>query len=207
MRPLPPFPHGPCKSRGLRQFIKDCPTATDDEKKHYLTEIAAKKATDTPASSTRSLTDEQTSSTTDKNSGTRVAGRIYMKESKYVNGKSSDKNSYCHIKISDGQASIDCFGRCDDESDVSFVSPELAERAVVRRIGKMKGIRPVKLSVALKSGMDPETFSFSRSWTSPPTGLHLSSDQLVLANVTFLVADDDLACEELLIGLPPVQNL
>ena len=71
----------------------------------------------------------------------------------------------------------------------------------------MKGIEPVHIQVALKSSEDASTFTFSRVWTSPRTILHLASGQLALANVTFLVADDALACEELLIGLPVLRHL
>lgn len=37
--------------------------------------------------------------------------------------------------------------------------------------------------------------------------MQLSSGQLALANVTFLVADDELACEDLIIGLPVLRHL
>lgn len=37
--------------------------------------------------------------------------------------------------------------------------------------------------------------------------MHLASGQLGLAHISYLVADDDLACEELLIGLPVIKQL
>lgn len=37
--------------------------------------------------------------------------------------------------------------------------------------------------------------------------MNLSSERMALANITFLVADDDLACEDILIGLPVLENM
>ena len=113
----------------------------------------------------------------------------------------------CPITVSDGRASHQATGRCDGGSDASIVSPRLAERAALQGIRKIHAINPVRLNVALKSGEEPQSFSFSRSWTSPRTVFHLSSGQLALSNVTFPVADDDLAREDLVIGLPVLQNL
>lgn len=107
--------------------VKDCPTATEDEKKNSLAEFAAKKAADGLITFTCSWTDELNPSITDRSSGKRVFGNISKKENKFVTEKSSDNNPSCHITISDGEASIDCSGRFDGGSDDSIVSTELVE--------------------------------------------------------------------------------
>lgn len=69
----------------------------------------------------------------------------------------------------------------------------------------MRIIPQVKLQVALKQDRQAKLFTFSKKWTVPLTVLHLSSDNKALKNIRLLVADDDLACEDLLIGLPGLQ--
>lgn len=72
---------------------------------------------------------------------------------------------------------------------------------------RFAAITPIRLTVALKSGEEAQSFTFSRSWTSPRTVLHLASGRLALVNVTFLIPDDDLACEDILIGLPVLRHV
>ena len=104
-------------------------------------------------------------------------------------------------------SSHDRIARCDDGSDDSLVTPKIAGAAVLRGIGKFKTIKPVHLLVALRKGEDSKPFTFSHSWTVPRTALHLSSGLLALVNVTYLVADDTLNCEDLLIGRPVLLHL
>lgn len=54
----------------------------------------------------------------------------------------------------------------------------------------------------LKSGSEAQSFTFSRLWTCPRTILYLAAWNIALIDITNLIADDELACEELLIGLP-----
>ena len=205
-RPLPDCPHGPCKSKGLKHLIKDCPDATPEEKDRMLKELSAAKARDGPARSTSSqasaAASNQSEKSATKTSGT--AGRLCRprKIQKDNLGKPS-----CPMILSDGLASLERHGICDDGSDDTIVSPKLAETAVLKGIGKLKAITPITLSVALKSQTEAETFSFSRSWTVPRTVLQLSSGQLALTNVTFLVADNELTCEDILIGNPLLKHL
>lgn len=113
----------------------------------------------------------------------------------------------CAITVSDGIASLPGSGRCNDGSNESIVSPKLSKRATLRGVGKIIATLPVKLNVALKTGQDPQSFSFSRSWTPPKTVLHLAAGNLTLVSVTFLIANDDPSCEDLLIGLPVLHHL
>lgn len=69
-------------------------------------------------------------------------------------------------------------------------------------IGTLTSINPVSLKVTLKTGEQAQLFQFSRSWTPPRTVLQLAAGQLALINVTYFVADDNITCENLLIGLP-----
>lgn len=107
----------------------------------------------------------------------------------------------CPMNVSDGCASCKCTGRCDDGSDDSIVSPKLAESAALQGIGKLSAIEPVYVQVSLRSGDRTEYFYLSNFWTSPRTVLNLAASQLPLVNVTYLVEDDKLAFEDVLIGL------
>lgn len=111
------------------------------------------------------------------------------------------------VTVSDGSSSKFCNGRCNDGADESIVSSKIAKSAVVHRTGKISMIEPVRLQNALTSGEEAQTFSFSHTWTSPRTVLYLSVGQLALVGVTFVVADDDLACEDMHIGHPVLHHL
>lgn len=202
-RAYPDCPFGPCKGKGLKHLIEDCPDASAADKDRMFAELEAIRARDGPSKSPRGQKTYADSSRNETSKASGTAGRLSKKE------KIATQNAHpsCPITVSDGQAAINAIGRCDDGSDDSTVSSSLAERAAVRGVGKITAITPVRLSVALKAGQDPETFSFSRSWTSLRTVLHLSSGQLALSNVTFLVADGDLPCEDLLVGLPVLRHL
>ena len=204
-RPDPPCPFEFCKSHSLKHWIKDCPHSTVDEKNRMRAEIASEKAKTGPARSTRAQLGSKTMSFGNgSDSHKPTAGRLRTERPRV---KLDPDPPSCTITLSDGRATLDAQGRCDDGSDDSIVSPTLAERAALKGIGKIRAIEPVRLQVALKSGSEAASFSFSRTWTSPRTVLHLSSGQLALANVTYLVADDDLACEDILIGLPVLRHL
>lgn len=71
----------------------------------------------------------------------------------------------------------------------------------------MSAITPIHVQVALKSGITVDEFTFSRDWSVPRTVFQLSAGHLALSNITFLVPDDSLACEDLLIGYPVLKNL
>ena len=200
----PDCPFGVCKTKGLKHWIRNCPNATETEKQRMLEDIAAAKARNGPHSSTRSKTvSSGAGSSRSETKSSNVVGRMTKK-------KTTDRKAFntpsCPVTVSDGRESITATARCDDGSDDSLVSPKLAERAAVKGIGKITAIEPVRLNVALKTGDEAQSFFVSRTWVAPRTVLQLSSGQLALANVTFLVADDDLACEELIIGLPVLRH-
>ena len=113
----------------------------------------------------------------------------------------------CAVTVFEGEKFLGAIGCAEDGSEKTIISPTLTKKTVLNGIGKIKAILPINLCVALKKGDIPQDFSFSRSWTVPKTVLHLSSDQLALKHVTFLVLDDDLANEDLLIGLPVLEHV
>lgn len=205
-RQAPPCPHPPCKAKGSRHWIRDCTDSSDKEKTNYISEIAASKSRDGPSRSTRSQTGDRKFDPTDTVKGRYTVGRMKKPHSNNKNTVETETPS-CPVLVSDGMASISATGRCDDGSDDSLASPTLAERAAIQGIGKIRKVNPVHIQVALKSGDDAQSFTFSRTWTIPRTVLQLASGQLALANVSFLVADDELACEELIIGLPVLRHL
>ena len=208
-REAPNCPFGRCKSNGRKHWIRDCPESTDKEKEDMLAEIAASKARDGPRKSTRGQKGTYTATKSSHNTsgGLRVGGTAGCLGRKPKSGAKTRHIPSCNITVSDGNAWLDSQGRCDDGSDDSIVSPALAEKAVIRGIGKITAIKPVYLQVALKDGEEAQKFSFSRSWNALRTVLQLASGQLALANITYLVADSGLACEDLLIGLPVLQHL
>lgn len=84
-----------------------------------------------------------------------------------------------------------------------MVAPHIAERSVQDVIGKIKKISAFEVIVALKEGDDAQKFCFSRTWTIPQITLNLPSGKMELMNATFLVDDDDLAGESVLV-CPPI---
>lgn len=196
---VPKCPFPVCKKKGLKHWIDDCTTSDDKQKATMKADIIAAKARDGPSKSTRG----QKAQASDKDSASGTTGRLNKETPISVKGSKTN----CELRISDGLACIEATGRCDDGSDDSLVSPTLAERAALRGIGKLDKIPPTRLQVALKKGPKAHTFSFSRTWTAPRTVLQLPSGQLALMNIKFLVADDELACEELLIGRPVLEHL
>eukprot|EP00737_Agarophyton_chilense_P004416 gb/GEZJ01005548.1/.p1 GENE.gb/GEZJ01005548.1/~~gb/GEZJ01005548.1/.p1 ORF type:complete len:277 (+),score=18.39 gb/GEZJ01005548.1/:1081-1911(+) len=161
--------------------------------------FAAQKAADGPSKSTRSQNNK---------SGARQGISNNKGTVNRLRPSSNLKNPpSCLITVSDGMTSLNGTGRCDDCSDDSIVSPNLAKKAALKGIGRLSAIKTTHLSVALKSGTETQIFAFSRTWTAPRTVLHLSSGSLALQNITYLVADNDLACEELLIGRPVLRHL
>lgn len=107
----------------------------------------------------------------------------------------------------DGPTSHAGVGRCGDGSDDSIVSPALTQAAVLKGIGRMASIAPVKIQVALKGTETPATFTLLRTWCVPRLVLQLSSRSKSLVNVTFLVAVDETACDGLLVGFPVIRWL
>lgn len=197
-REAPPCPFVECKKIGERHWINDCGKSNEHEKSAMRAKIAADKIRDGPSRSTRS----QAGKGNNKASGT--SARL---TSDKVSNPTSTHGDPCDVTVQDGNASIQSIGRCDDGSDDSIASPKLAKQAVAEGIGRMRKIAPVNLQVALRKTEHAETFSFSRIWTVPRTVLHLSSGQLALLNLSYLVADDDLASESLLIGRPILAHL
>lgn len=186
----PPCPYGPCKEKNLRHCIKDCPASNDAEKSRMRAGLAANRAGKK------------------EENRRRVAGRL---RNKPAAPKTADKvpHPFCAMNLSDGVHTHEVEGRCDDGCDDSITSSTAAEAAVGKGIGKMVSIAPMRLQVPLKRGQDDkaQTFTFSHTWTAPRTIMHLSSGQLALSNVKFLVSDDALVSEDLLIGLPVLEHL
>lgn len=187
----------PHRQAGVRHLLRDCPQCPPEERRALLAKRADEKSRDGPSNNTRSKTP---STTTPTQPAPIQTGRLQQQVSPY--GSSS-----CPIIVSDGPTSHDGTGRCDDGSDESIVSPSLAQAAAIKGIGRMSSIPPVKIQVALKDSDSAATFTFSRTWLVPRVVLKLSSGHMALLNVTFLVADDETACEDLLLGLPVLRHL
>ena len=81
---------------------------------------------------------------------------------------------------------------CDDGSDISPASNEVAEKAFLQFIGKFDSFKAVQVEVELKKTRDIPLvkFPFSRAWTVLINVLHLSAGQMALKNILHLVSDD-----------------
>lgn len=190
----------PHRRKGLRHLLKDCRACPPDERQKLYAKRAEEFARDGPAKGTRSQTHTPPTLITTKTDKQPTTGRLKQVISAF-------NSPSCPIEVRDGPVTHAGMGRCDDGSDESIVSPTLAQAAVVKGIGRMTAIAPIKIQVALKETGNPATFSFSRTWQVPRLVLKLSAGKMALLNVTFLVADDDTACEDLLLGLPVLRHL
>ena len=200
--PPSPCPLPPCKGKGLMHWADDCEEATAAEKKAYKDNLAAKRASDGPARSTRS----QASSAGDAaSSSTRNVGRLRQET-----GESNDDSDTpsCIMTVTDLKSTLDFIGRCDDGSDENLATPPVAERAALKGIGEIQAIDTVRLQVALsQKDEEPRMYAFSRAWSVPTTVLNLSSGRLALKNLRFLIPDDAVASEDMLIGRPVLRHL
>ena len=88
-----------------------------------------------------------------------------------------DKSPCAPIDIVDGDSSLIVTGKCDDGSDDSLASPQVATKAVSDGIGSFRKITPVSFQVALTRDVTPQEFTFCKVWTVPLTvcTLHLAS--------------------------------
>ena len=177
------------KRQGIRHLLKDCPDCPEAERHRILKDLADEKAKTGPARSTRSQKDEHTT------------GRLASKQIAVHTSPS------CPVVLSDGIASKNATGRCDDGSDDRIASSSIAQEAVLKGIGLLEAIHPITIQVELTSSDQAEAFKFSRVWKVPRLVMELSSGRLALTNISFLVSDAALSREEMLIGLPVLQHL
>lgn len=98
-------------------------------------------------------------------------------------------------------------GRCDNGSDESIAYPSFAQATVLKGIGQMSAIAPVKIQVTLKDPETLPTFTFSRTFCLPRLVQQMSSVSLECMNITCLVTVDETASEDLLVGLPVLRHL
>lgn len=182
----------------------DCEHSSVEEKKAFKYKVAAAKARNGPARSTRSQlfsADDATSSSS------KSVGRL-REDKKGCDEKDNDNSTSCIMTVSDSKASIDATGLCDDASDGSIASTTLAERAVIKGIGKIEAIDTDWLEVALtEKDNKPKLYKLSRAWCVPSTALHLNSGRLALKNIRYVAADDSMACADLFIGHPVLLHL
>ena len=195
---LPPCPFPPCVSKNSLHYIKDCPESNNSEKAQMRADIAAKKAATGPHANTRSRAKEQSKLDKEEQVAAKT-GRIHT-------FKDLDPASIT-AAVSQEKSERKTLARCDDGSDDSLVCPTLAEPAALSGIGRIRAIEPVKLKVALHRRDEKVEFSFSRQWIVPNTILQLRTGSMGIQNMSFLISDDRLTGEPLIIGRPALQHM
>lgn len=96
---------------------------------------------------------------------------------------------------------MEATGRFDDGSDDSLASLSLAERARKQNIGTLVTTPKVTLTMPITSASHPPTtFTCSRKWIVPRTIVEVSSGNLCLLNINYMVVDGELSTEDVLIG-------
>lgn len=152
--------------------------------RHNLSE--AKKA--------RSHPDSESSCSQKRSSGT---------VSRTKTESSTDANDFasCPDTVSNDVALLHNTDRYDDGRDESIVSPKLVKNAVLRKVVPMTAIKAVRLRVVIKASEDAQSLTLCRSRTFSRTVVNPESRQLALINVVFLVTDDELVRELLIIRL------
>lgn len=186
---------------GIRHSLRDCRYCPENLKKTLFVNLAAERVNDGPSRSTRphtlgKLLDYHVTPTVSK------IGRLQSNSKSFQNSSPS-----CSVVINDGLASITAVAQCDDGSDDSIASSRVAEEAVVKGVGRIHSTTPITVQVVSRNDEATAFFRFYRSWTAPRITLQLASGKLALTVVSFLVAGDDLSCEELLIGLRAPRHL
>lgn len=186
----------PHRRKGPRHLLKYCRTYHSEERRKLYANRPEGVTRDGLARNNRSRT-------------TPTSALMYMKSAagRFNQPVSVFNSSICPIKVWDGPATYAEMERCDDSSDESFVSPSLVQTVIVKVIGIMASIAPMKIHVTLKKTGSPATSSFSCTWHVPRLLFKLAARQMALINIIFLVADNDTACEDLLIGLPVLRHL
>lgn len=192
----------PHRTKGIRHLLKDCSECPAAEKHALLSKHAEERSHGGPAAHTRSKTQTPTlAPATNEPSGTpKTARRLHQPISAHTSPS-------CPVEVFDGPACHTGVGRCDDGSDETIASPSMAQAAVLKGIGRMTSIAPVRIQVALRDSGEPAAFTFSRVWTVPRLVLKLSAGHMALLNVSLMVADDETACEDILLGLPLLRHL
>lgn len=97
-------------------------------------------------------------------------------------------------------ASLPCMGRIEDGADESITSAKLAKSAVRNGIYKIKLLKVLTVEVAPRDTKTAPKFTFSMEWAVLCLTRHLSVGPGALLNVSFLVADAELAENNLFIG-------
>lgn len=102
---------------------------------------------------------------------------------------------------------MEATGWADDGSDETTALSKFSTNCVLSGIGKYSKIEPCKIHVALKENNEARTFKFSKTLTMPRFVLFLTVAPLAFCNVTFLVPEDELAAEDVLLGLHLLKTL
>ncbi|CAN8070623.1 unnamed protein product [Agarophyton chilense] len=189
-RKVSPCPHSECeeepKGPKRNHYIKDCPKCKNNADCQVLFDkLKELKATPGPSGGTRRQTNPN-------------AGRL-----------NDPYTSYASLKVclKDADAMFSTVGRLDDGADDSLICPTVAEEAALKGVGRFRKIKPVELQVPLQKKEGGPKFTFSRRWEIPEIIMEMNSGKMALRNVSFLVADDKIISEPLIIGNTVLRHL
>lgn len=102
---------------------------------------------------------------------------------------------------------MDVIGRCYDCSHNSLVLLLVAEAVIIKIAGKLLAIAHVRIEDALRHEDKMQSLISFRSRLLPSLIIRTSSGQIALCNVSLLVVDNDLRCEDMLMLFPVLLHL
>lgn len=151
--------YAPRHSKELQDWLNDCTACPKNETPKVWAAHAAKLAKNKYSKSTSGQQAERDAYYADKKSLPGTIGRLNH-EVKTKNNSSMYQTA--SITFTNGHASLDCTGCCDDGGKDSLVYLKVAEAAVLKGIWKLIAIEPVRLKAAFCKSKNAATFTFSR---------------------------------------------
>lgn len=95
----------------------------------------------------------------------------------------------------------------DDATDDSIVCRKQLKQKQYKELQKYKQSKPVYLAVKLKRIDKNATFTFYRTWIVSDIIFTMNGGQMATKNISFLIADQDMEAEPLLVGKPVLAHL
>ncbi len=112
----------------------------------------------------------------------------------------------CDIILEDGKSAIKVSCRCDDGSDDSIASCAIAEKILIQGIGRINKVDPLQCKLRKRRIPKPKNSLFIVFGCSR-NSCKIDIRETGFMNISFLVVDDELEAESILIGHPVLQHI